>query len=378
MSERVLTLFLSNGKSLRWWQQEGLFSREMALYLRFLHDGTFDRVQIFSYDAGDRAFVEEIAKQDESFRRIEILAPAKGAMAGAKGLVWGLVGPFRHRRALARSRAIKTNQINGSWAAILASRLTGRPLILRMGYRLSRNYAKSGYRLRARFARAVERAGFGAARHLLVSARDLKDELDRDPAARGKVVLTPTYVDMARFEAKPDYRFDEPLIAVGRMTKPKNLHNLLRACALARKDLVLVGQGELEAELRILADELPIRVEFAGQVPNEALAAKLREHSVFILPSLYEGLPKALVEAMASGLVCIGSHIPGITDLIVDGVTGYFIEGFEPEAIAAAIERAHSERHAEIGRRARAAVEEIFGLDLYVAREAALYAAIDR
>lgn len=376
MSERVLTLFLSNGKSLGWWRREGLFSREMALYLRFLRDGIFDRVQIFSYDARDRALVDELSKADRLFGRIDILAPSRSSLSGARGLAWGLLGPFRHRRALARSTAIKTNQINGSWAALLAAKLTGRPLFLRMGYLLSRNYAKSGQKLRSVIARVAERAGFRAARHILVSARDVEEALRNDPAAHGKVVLTPTYVDMSRFEPKRDHRFDEPLITVGRLASPKNYDNLLRACAIAGRDIVLVGKGELEGELRALAAELPIKVEFPGQVPNEALAAKLREHSVFVLPSLYEGLPKVLVEAMASGLVCIGSRIPGIADLLEDGVTGYFIDGFEPEAIAAAIERAHSERDPEIGRRARASVAEIFSLERYVEREAALYAAI--
>ncbi|HEX8215897.1 MAG TPA: glycosyltransferase family 4 protein, partial [Allosphingosinicella sp.] len=343
---------------------------------RFLRDGIFDRVQIFSYDAGDRALVEELAKEDGDFSRIDILAPSRASLSGAKGLVWGLLGPLRHRRALARSTAIKTNQINGSWAAVLAAKLTGRPLFLRLGYLLSRNYAKSGQKLRSVIARAAERAGFRAARHILVSARDVEEALEQAPAARGKVVLTPTYVDMSCFEPKSDYRFDEPLIAVGRLARPKNFDNLLRACAIAGRDIVLVGKGELEADLRALAAELPITVEFAGQVPNDALAAKLREHSVFILPSLYEGLPKVLVEAMAAGLVCIGSRIPGIADLLEDGKTGYFIDGFDPEAIAAAIERAHSARDAEIGRRARASVADIFSLERYVAREAALYAAI--
>ena len=245
-----------------------------------------------------------------------------------------------------------------------------------MGYLLSRNYRKSGYAIRAPLAAALEWVGFRAARQILVSSTDIAEILRAKPATRAKTVLTPTYVDVSTFAAKTDYRFDEPLVAVGRLARPKNLENLLLGASLAGRDVVLIGSGELEQRLREVAAGLPIRVTFAGQVPNEQLAAMLRAHSVFILPSLYEGLPKVLIEAMASGLICIGSRIPGITDLIEDGANGYLIHGFEPEAIAATIRRAFAERDPEIGRRARATVEDAFSLERYAAREAGIYASI--
>lgn len=373
---RSLTLFLSHGKSLLWWQTTGIFSREILLYLHFLRQGMFDRINIFSYDAADRDFVRRLAEDDPAFTGIEILAPRNGWARGVKALLWGCWGPVRHRRAIGRSLAVKTNQIDSALAPLLASWLTGRPLVLRMGYLLSRNYRKAGHTLRAPLAAALERLGFSAARRILVSATDLAEMLGANPATRDKTVLTPTYVDVAAFSAKTDYRFDEPLIAVGRLARPKNLENLLLGASLAGRDVVLIGSGELEARLREVAAGLPIQVEFAGQVPNEQLASRLRSHSVFILPSLYEGLPKVLIEAMASGLICIGSRIPGITDLIGDGENGYLIDGFEPEAIAATIRRAFAERNPEIGRRARATVEDAFSLERYAAREAGIYASI--
>lgn len=370
---RVLTLFLSNGFSLLAWEREAILSREILLYLHFLREGAFDRIQIFSYDAGDRSYVKRLAEAEPLYERIDILAPPTGALTGVRAALWGLRGVVAHRRAIERSLALKTNQISGSWAALLAARLTGRPLVLRMGYLLSRRFRKNGHGLRARIAGMVEAAAFRAARHVLVTSREVAEALASDPATAEKIVLTPTYVDVSTFAPKQDYRFDEPLIWVGRMTPQKNPENLLHACKLAQRDIVLVGRGELEAKLRALAAGLPVEVTFAGLVPNDQLAAKLREHSVFILPSLHEGLPKVLIEAMASGLVCIGTRISGIEDLIEDGVNGYLVDGFEPEDIAAVIRRAYGERNAELGRRARATVEDAFSLERYAAREALLY-----
>ena len=370
---RVLTLFLSNGFSLLAWEREAILSREILLYLHFLREGVFDRIQIFSYDAGDRSYVKRLAEAEPLYERIDILAPPTGALTGVRAALWGLRGVVANRRAIERSLALKTNQISGSWTALLAARLTGRPLVLRMGYLLSRRFRKNGHGLRALIAGMVEAAAFRAARHVLVTSREVAEALASDPATAEKTVLTPTYVDVSTFAPKQDYRFDEPLIWVGRMTPQKNPENLLSACKLAQRDIVRVGRGELEAKLRALVASLPVEVTFAGLVPNDQLAAKLREHSVFILPSLHEGLPKVLIEAMASGLVCIGTRISGIDDLIEDGVNGYLVDGFEPEAIAAVIRRAYGERNAELGRRARATVEDAFSLERYAAREALLY-----
>ncbi len=371
--QRRLALFLSNGKSLSWWKEMGLFSREIALYLRLLEIGALDRILVFSFDARDRAFLAELAGQEPLYGRFELVAPSHGSFRRVAGLLWGVRAAVRHRRKIATADVLKTNQVDSLAAALPAALLTGRPLVFRMGYQLSRRFAMNGQKLPALLARLLEEVGYRVAKRVLVTSREMEERLAADPRLAGKIVRTPTYVDVGLFTPVDAADFDQPLVAVGRLTPQKNLLALVRACALAGTGLTLVGEGELEAELRALADALGVPLHLAGTVPNEALPALLRRHSLFILPSLHEGLPKVLIEAMAMGMICIGSRIDGITDLIRDGENGYLIDGFTPEAIAAAIVRARTERRAELGRAARRTVEETFSLELYADREAALY-----
>ena len=326
-------------------------------------------MQVFSYDAADRAFLRELAVADPLYERFEVIAPA----SGRAGKAWSVTGVIGHRAAIARSTALKTNQISGSAPAILAARLTGVPLVLRMGYILSRRFALNGQRGKALVARALEAAGARQAARIVVTSENAADHFRSDPAVAAKVRLLPTYVDTGAFAPKQALDFDAPPIAVGRFTPQKNLPALLQGCALAGVGLTLVGKGPDEAELRALAATLPVPIRFAGTVDNAELPALLGQHSLFVLPSLHEGLPKVLIEAMASGLICIGSDIPGITDLIEDGVTGYLIRGFAPEDVAAAITRAREARDGDMGARARAKIEARFGLAGYVARESAVY-----
>jgi len=83
--------------------------------------------------------------------------------------------------------------------------------------------------------------------------------------------------------------------------------------------LVVIGQGRVRGELeeRARSQGLDGRVEFRGQLTaGEAVRAELDRADLFLLPSRTEGLPRAMIEAMARGLPCIGSTAGGIPELL--------------------------------------------------------------
>jgi glycosyltransferase involved in cell wall biosynthesis len=120
----------------------------------------------------------------------------------------------------------------------------------------------------------------------------------------------------------------------------KDQATLIRALALLPRtdaQLVLVGDGPDREILAALAAELaPARVLFTGYQadPIPWLAAA----DIFVLPSIAEGLPGALIEAMAAELPSIATDIPGNCDLVLNGKTGLLVETRAPEALARAID----------------------------------------
>ncbi len=101
-----------------------------------------------------------------------------------------------------------------------------------------------------------------------------------------------------------------------------------------------------------------------------------RAADIFVLPSDREGLPNALLEAMASGLPCIASSLPGITDVIVeDGVNGVLVPPGDVERLADALRAmAREPEHAhELGRRARQTIEAKYTIDVTAARHLDVY-----
>ena len=115
---------------------------------------------------------------------------------------------------------------------------------------------------------------------------------------------------------------------VARLHEQKGHKFLLCAFAKLNNDsqLAIVGDGELREELILLADELKIsdRVLFLGARSN--IYEFLSAIDVFVLPSLWEGQPIALVEALTVGKLCIASAVDGIPEIIEHGVNGYLVD----------------------------------------------------
>ena len=121
---------------------------------------------------------------------------------------------------------------------------------------------------------------------------------------------------------------DFVVMSIGQISVRKNQKCIIEAMAhIENKKIkyVIVGFGELELELKKLVRKLGLddRIIFAGY--RKDAKALLHCADVFAFPSLQEGLPASLMEAMAVGLPIVASNIRGNNDLIEDGVNGLFV-----------------------------------------------------
>ena len=130
------------------------------------------------------------------------------------------------------------------------------------------------------------------------------------------------------------------VISVGQLSKRKNQEVIIRAMAQIKDASIkylLVGLGEKEAEYRELIKTLSLqdRVILAGY--REDVPELLHMADVFVFPSLQEGLPVALMEAMAAGIPAVCGKIRGNMDLITHGIEGVLAEPEDSKAFAEAI-----------------------------------------
>jgi glycosyltransferase involved in cell wall biosynthesis len=163
--------------------------------------------------------------------------------------------------------------------------------------------------------------------------------------------------------------------------KPVKGHRyLLEAATLvmradARVHLVLVGKGELRDEIEAHARRLGIgaRTRLLGDREDSAQLAAAFD--VAVLASLSEGLPNAVMEAMAAGAPVVATAVGGVPELIEDGVTGFLVPPANPEAMAERIEYAlsHASLTGQIAMRGRRFVINRYGMERMVAAVERLY-----
>jgi glycosyltransferase involved in cell wall biosynthesis len=167
----------------------------------------------------------------------------------------------------------------------------------------------------------------------------------------GRIEVVPNGVDIERFRPAemPTVRDGGTLVvvAVARLVEIKGLQHLIAALARIPADmrsqirLRLCGTGPYEGELRRQVREagLDEQVEFAGLIAYDEIPRQLRQSDVFVLPSLQEGLPLSLLEAMASGLPVVATAVGGIPGVVKDGVNGLLVPAAAPAALRDALVR---------------------------------------
>ncbi len=175
---------------------------------------------------------------------------------------------------------------------------------------------------------------------------------------------------------------DPPVVGtVGRMVPIKGQRTLIEAVELLRDrgvdvQLVMVGDGELRADLEALVDSARLRdrVRFVGRVAD--VPQRLAGLDLFVLPSLSEALPLALLEACAAGLPVLVTSQGGAGIVVEQGAGGWTVNPGDPGSLAERLERftrLSPPERAALGRKSLDLVNQRYSLEACAARYRALY-----
>ena len=271
-------------------------------------------------------------------------------------------------RRWGRNVICKSNQFNGAFVALGATKRAKGKFIARGGYHYSVNIEREfgANSKEAVGARREEARVFNAANQMVVTTPSIRNSiLEQHPLDPERVSVIPNFVDTDVFQPGPSDNFSSKrIVFIGRLEAPKNLISLVRSMKDVDAELLLIGTGDKEIELRQIVNDESLPVRFLGKVPNNDLPKILRSAALFVMPSHYEGHPKALLEAMACGLPVIGSDVPGICDVIQHNVNGYLCST-SPNEIRSAIEALLGNKglRTELGANAKKYIDENCSLE---------------
>ena len=234
---------------------------------------------------------------------------------------------------------------------------------------------------RARFIVAISEA---TRRHVLASAPPGVDASER-------VHVVHCGLPLAQFPARGSAPANEVLevLFIAQLQERKGATVLVEACSLlasrgVQVHCTVVGGGPLQTALEAEVERLGVRqqVTLTGALPQEELPPLLARADVFTLPCVHaadgdvDGIPVALMEAMATGIPTVSTPVSGIPELIEDEVSGLLVAEGSAEALAAALERLAQdpELRARLGVAGREQIARHFDVETTTSQLAELFA----
>jgi glycosyltransferase involved in cell wall biosynthesis len=199
----------------------------------------------------------------------------------------------------------------------------------------------------------IERALAGRVARVAATCSDEMFELSRMGVPRTRMSIVPCGVDLRRFSPtgrRVSERRTHRLVTVGRLVPRKGFDVVIEALrGVAHTELVIAGgpaEGRLSADpeaarLKRVAAEAGVgdRVKFAGQVSRQDMPDLLRSADIVVCAPWYEPFGIVPLEAMACGIPVVAGAVGGLTDTIVDGVTGALVPPRQPAALASTVRK---------------------------------------
>jgi len=310
--------------------------------------------------------------------------------AGIKVYCLGIKGKFSLPIAIARFKKL----VEELHPNIIHSYLLQENLVARLVGKLTNTKVICGKRdtdrHKSRWKVALDLSTMGMAELHVSNSREGANELTAYGLPHQKIKYIPNGKDLKKFdlpigkiEAKKRIGCSENEILLGciaRLYEFKGQKYLIQALPSVlgkypKAKIVLVGGGSMEESLQELAKSLGVeeKVLFLGE--RKDIPELLKAFDLFVFPSLREGMPGALMEAMASGLPVIATNIDGNNELIVDGENGVLVSPERPQQISAKIILLleNKEMAERLGEKAKETIEKKFSIDNMVTQIDSLY-----
>lgn len=334
-----LAIVMTKGMSLKQWHDSGSLKREMYIYEQILKFGYFEEIVFFSYSTKPHIEKSLLGKNMAVVTKPRIFFGKIGDW------LYSFLFIFINYKLVKYIDIFKSNQILGAWG-LVALRLFRTPYVARGGYSLTYFKEKSHVSgLKIQLYRFLENITFKYAAGIIVSSNHDIQRIREE--FRGKVSVIKNYVDTNNFSNRIPWALrKKSIVFVGRLEPQKNLISLLKCSSLCNfESIEIVGDGSLVQSLKQMPS--PCIKNFHGSLRQNEISDILNESKFFILPSLYEGMPKTLLEAMSAGCLCIGTDVTGI-DEILNESKGVISAGTDVNALDRAIAKALSLSDTEI------------------------------
>tara|TARA_B100000161_G_C33554635_1_gene417189 strand:+ start:499 stop:1608 length:1110 start_codon:yes stop_codon:yes gene_type:complete len=316
-----IILFFTYGISLKDWDESGILNREIELY-KSLSKNRDTKFTFVTYgDKEDHKYSYIL----DDLNIIPIYSLVNKSKYNILNFFKSLFISKKLSKIISNPTYLKTNQLNGSWVAMLTKFYTKTPLYIRTGYNLFEFSIrdKKGV-IKKIFYYLLTQLGLFYSDAYSVTSNSDKLFLEKYFITK-KIIIIPNWVvDVKRNEF--DNRSEDKLLGVGRLESQKNFKSIINILSNTEIKLDLVGEGSEKEALKNIANSFSTNVNFLGKLDYKDLNQLYLNYKIFILPSLFEGNPKVVLEAMSKGALVIAKKNKNISEIIDHNQNGVLYE----------------------------------------------------
>lgn len=327
-----VALFFTYDVSLSQWEKLKIIDREMKFYSEITNN--FDEIKFTLITYGNN----EDLKYRDRYKNISIIpvySINKRPSNKFLRFLDSLVIPFKIKKQLTHIDIFKTNQLLGCWIPVILKKLLKKPLIIRTGYDIfsfSLKQKKNIFKLC--FYYLLTQIAILSSDKYLVSSTGDKDFLIKNFYWKNnkKIKVRNNWIS-------EDIDFDilnrenKKILTVGRLEEQKNLFDLISKFKDTEYVLDIVGEGSQKDQLVLHSKKNNVNTNFLGLINHEELLDLYKNYKFFIMNSIYEGHPKALIEAMSRGCIVVVNENSSVKEIISNNVNGILFDSFKENPI---------------------------------------------
>lgn len=318
-----IVYFLTYGYSLKTWNESSALEREVKYF------------NLLSKDLGYKFFIITYGNESDLeysglFLDSEIIPLYKYKKhfdSKLLNFLNSLTFPMKIKKIINEDIHItKQNQLLGSWVSYIFKKITGSKFFIRTGYDMyffSKAEKKSF--IKQKLYMLLTFFGLNSADlYSVTSKTDYEFLLQSFNFKRNKLKILKNWVETS--QSIDTASRNEKLISIGRLEYQKNYKFLVKELSGQDYPLIIYGSGSKREELLELSKNLNVNLEIIDSISNRELINNLQNTKYFILPSRYEGNPKALLEAMSAGCIVFASNIKNHDEIINHKVNGFLFD----------------------------------------------------
>jgi len=307
--------------------------------------------------------------------------PRLARAAGALGGMWRVVlaclrACLGGRPAVVHAHVASRGSFLRKSLVLLVARMSGCKTIFHLHGAEFREFStqEAGRLLRHWIRHTLERSS------VVIALSESWAQFVRAFAPGARVAVVPNAVPLPPL-APADAEVPGRVLFLGRLDTSKGVFELLDAAAVLAQRypelrIVIGGEGDAEGvRRRAAALGIEDRIELPGWIDAQARALELARASVFCLPSHAEGLPMALLEAMAARKAVVACGVGGVPEVLRDGDNGMLVAPRDAAALAAALGSVLGDAalRTRLGKRARATIEQHYSTEVMCGKLSAIY-----